>query len=298
MSSLSPDDLLANPELVTPVAPWCVALDNLELGILLLAQPWVAGGGQRRADLEHQLAGLGHHLPLGPVYFQRVKRAVARLEEIGAVAAGGGGRSRRFAVTPRGLAALLLNLRVLRADPTLDGSEFELKRSLVAVWNLVLERVRELPGGMHLGPDLETFLDQVEGLTVFGHRVITDPVVAGALDLLGLIDNQRRRVRRLLAAAEEELGRVTGEAELAESLDLAHLAHSPAAADSPTLDPAALAMARTLATRTLPRLSLEARVLRYERYLEYLDGLTLLHARELEVVDLKALRRLATGRAG
>ena len=48
MTAITPQILLDNPELVEPLAPWCVILDNLELGILLVAQPWLAVDGLRR----------------------------------------------------------------------------------------------------------------------------------------------------------------------------------------------------------------------------------------------------------
>ena len=120
---------------------WRSRIDNLELGILLFTQPWLAGDGLRRADLERLLGRLGADLPLGAIYFQRVKRAVTRLEEIGALRGLGEGRARRFVMTPEGFAAFLFNLRALHEDPTLDGSEFELKRALAAMWGLAFERL-------------------------------------------------------------------------------------------------------------------------------------------------------------
>src|SRR5882757_4800099 len=122
MIDFSPDQLLQNPALVTPVAPWCDLLENLDLGIILLAQPWLVGIGLRRSDFERQLGQLAASLPLGPLYFQRISRAVAGLEKRGVLRGSGEGRDRRFALTPQGFAALIVNLHVLRADPTLDGS--------------------------------------------------------------------------------------------------------------------------------------------------------------------------------
>jgi hypothetical protein len=289
---LTPTFLLHNPELVTPVAPWCVAVENLELGILLLAQPWMAGGGVRRADLERQLGGLAVTLPLGPVYFQRVKRAVARLVEIGAMQAVGSGRSQSFVVTAQGFATLILNLRVLRADPTIDGSEFELKRALVAMWNLVLERMGELPEEVQLPPESERFFDQVEELTVLGEQVISEQVMAEALDLLRLVATQREQVKRLLAAALQRLDRAEAEAGTLRGVDLSQLAARgfDRAAAILADTPGALAMVRGMASGVLPQLNLRATVLRYRQYLQYLDELTTLYAGELKTVDLDAVR--------
>lgn len=297
MPRLRPSFLLTNPDLVTRMAPWCVILDNLELGILLLGQPWVSGGGMRRADLERQLAHLARDLPLGPVYFQRVSRTVLRLEEIEALQGHGSGRSRRFAVTPRGFAALILNLRFLGADPTVDGSEFELKRALVAMWNLVLERVSELPSEIRLASEMERFFDEVEEIEILGHPVITDAIVTQALDVLGLVEIQRRRVLQLLESAESRLERLSSQAELLRGVDLTNLAESvlPGSSAPLTADPETTTIIRTLATRTLPQLGLRATALRYRSYLEYLARLTTLYSGELRVVNLDTLRRLAGG---
>jgi hypothetical protein len=299
MPDINPTFLLDNPELVTPAAPWCVRLDNLELGTLLLAQPWVAGGGIGRADLERQLSHLAKDLPLGPVYFQRVNRAVAKLEEMEAMRGRGSGRSRRFVLTPRGFAALILNLRVLVTDPTVDGSEFELKRALVAMCNLVLERVSELPGEVPLDPEMDRFFDEAEGLTVLGHRVITDEIVSQALDILGLVEIQRQRILHLLEVAVDRLEQLSAHADVLGGVDLAHLPESIAPGDATPLadDPATTGMVRSLATHALPQLSLRATILRYRSYLDYLDRLTRLYSRELKVMDIGTLRQL-TGRRG
>lgn len=297
MRDLSPSFLLGNPDLVAPVAPWCVRLDNLELGMLLLAQPWVAGGGLRRADLERQLAHLARDLPLGPVYFQRVNRAAAKLEAVAALAGRGSGRARRFAVTPQGFAALILNLRVLFADPTVDGSEFELKRALVAMWNLVWERLAQLPDEVELEGDLERFFDEVEALEVLGRRVITDEVLGRALDVLALVEVQRRRVEGLLEAAEKRLAALAPQADQLRGVDLARLAggRDAGAGSAQGTEAIATALVRHLAGRALPQLSLQATVLRYRGYLDYLAELTRLYAKELRVVDLATVRRI-TGR--
>ena len=297
MQRPTPTYLLSNPDLVTPVAPWCAALDNLELGILLLSQPWLAGGGVRRADLERQLSQLARDLPIGQVYFQRVNRSVARLVDIEVLRVEGTGRSRRFVGTPRGFAAVILNLTVVRSDPTIDGREFELKRALVAMWNLVFERMSELPDETSLGSEAESFFDEVERLEVWGRPVITDEVVDGALNVLGLIESQRRQVEARLEETERRLEQLRAPDELLAGVDLARLAEQVAPGASLADDPKAAAMVRATAATALPGLNLRAAELRYRRYLEYLDELVAMYSRELRVVDLGTMRRLA-GRTG
>ncbi len=295
---VTPEFLLDHPQMVTPSAPWCIALDNLELGTLLRAQPWLARDGLRRADLERQLSRLAAELPLGPVYFQRVNRAVARLEAVGAVAGSGSGRSQRFLATPPGFGALLLNLRVLRRDPTIDGSEFELKRALVAMWNLVLDRLTRLPLDSALPPDAERFLEDVDRLTVLGQRVVTEEVVGEALDILRLVATQRDHVIRRLDDARERLRQAEAQAGRLRNLDLVRLGDAGPAGSADLLvgAPGALATVVELATGVLPQLSLRAAVLRYERYRHYLDGLTTLYTAELRTVDLGAVRGILTRR--
>ena len=234
-----------------------------------------------------QLTQLAHDLPLGAVYFQRVKRSVARLEAIGALRGIGAGRSQRFLGTPCGFASLILNLRILRLDPTTDGSEFELKRALVAMWNLVFDRLSELPDEPALDSELESFFDDVQALKVLGKPAITDELVRDALDILGLIELQRERVAQLLEQSERRLEQLPSRANLFRSVDLAQLIHDPAAATA----------VRSLATSELPELNLRATAMRYQHYLTYLDELTKMYAKTLRVVNLDVMRQLA-GRLG
>jgi len=301
MSRLTPAFLLGNTGMVSAAAPWCRPLDNLELGILLLAQPWLSGDGMRRARMQQELARLAEALPLGPTYFQRIKRSVSRLETTGLLDGSGDGRSRRFAMTPAGFASFILNLRVLRADPTVDGSEFELKRAVVSLWNIALDRLAELPDGASLPPRMEAFLDDVERLEVHGQRVITADVVGGALDLLQLVAAQRERVERLLESARTSLHAADRDAETLRSLDLSRVAAGRGMHDAASLldaSPETLAMVRDLVTGVLPRLSLRAAVLRYESYLRYLDGLSSLYARELTMPPIESLRGLLSRKRG
>jgi len=292
MKELTPAFLLQSPELVTLVAPWCVRLDNLELGILLLVQPWLAAGGLRRAELERRIAGLASELPLGPVYFQRVKRTVARLEEIGAVRnrSETDEKSQKFVATPQGFAVFILNLHVLHADPTLDGGELEMKRALVSRCNLILDWLAELPEEVLTPPDIEAFFDEVEQLSVYGQRVVTPQVISEALDILRLLAGQREKIEERLRAARRQ------------EIDLARLAESgfpgsvPGAAALLAGTPGALGLIQEMASGVLPRLSRQATVLRYEHFLRYLDELAALYAGELKTVALESVRGFLTRR--
>jgi len=287
-----------NPELIRAVAPWYTRLENLELGLLLLTLPWIAGKGLRRADLERQLAALGPDLPVGPVYFQRVSRAAAGLEARGALGGAGKGRSRRFSTTPEGFAALILNLRSLASDPTVDGSEFELKRSLVAMWNVVAERLVDLPAEWNGGGEIETFFARLEAITIWGQPVVSDAVMAEAFDVVGLVERQRRRVGELRAAAAADLDRAEARARLMPASLLAPFTAAAAGADR-AVDPGpVLETVRAIATRAIPALRARSTLVRYDAYLRYLDELTTLYTRELRVVDMGRFRAAFGRRAG
>jgi hypothetical protein len=213
---------------------------------------------------------------------------VARLEEIGILRGSGEGRARSFTATPEGFAALLLNLGALRADPTLDGTEFELKRSLVAMLNLLFERLADLPEETPAPPEIERFFAEAGRIAVRGRKVITEEVERQALDVLRLIAEQRRQVESRLRSAREGLARA-GRGEEGD-VDLARLAENGFGEVSSLLaeTPEALAALRRLARGAFPRLRHAAAALRYERYLEYLDGLASLYAAELKTVGLAA----------
>lgn len=294
----TPAFLLDHPELVHPVAPWCTWLENHELGILLLAQPWLAGPGLRRSELQASLERLAADLPVGPVYFQRVSRAAEALEERSQLVAEGGGRARRYRTTASGLAALLLNVQVLRADPTVDGSEFELKRALVALWNLVAGRMAGVSDGQESSLAMARVLDELEGLTVWGQPVITDQVVDDAFDVLRLIRTQREGLARLEQEARQRLTTLAARHRLVapEAARRGRRGPKAAAQAGPDLREA-LAIVRVVATGVAPRLGCEAALLRYRAYGDYLDRLAKLYARELRVVDLATMRRaLSAGR--
>lgn len=301
MAALDPAYLLDHPERITPSSPWCVRLDNLELGLVLLTQPWLAGEGLRRADLERRVQRLAGDLPLGPIYFQRVKRAAARLEEIGVLRGLGEGRARRFVLAPEGFAAFLLNLRILDADPTLDGAEFELKRSLVAMWNLVLDRMKDAVEEIQGPPGMEELFAAAEAIRLQGAPVVTDELMAEALDVLRLIATQRDAVERRLAEARRQLaeaGASGSESEIDPRFDPERLAEAGLheAAVLVAGSPDAAAIVRELSLGVLPRLGRQAAVLRYEQFLVYLDGLAQLHAGVLRRVSIDSLRGLGLKR--
>lgn len=294
MQDVTPEVLLiGSPGLVTPVAPWCAILDNLELGLVLLGQPWIAAAGLRRADFERHLAELSAAMPLGNVYFQRINRVVADLEERGVLRGTGGGRDRRFTLTPQGFAALLLNLRVLRTpDPTLDGSEFEFKRELAAMWNLMMERILASPPEVELAPAITSFFAEVDQLKIWGRPVITAEVIRDAFNVLRLIDLQQTNVVRLKAQAEERFTQTRAQVALLRNVDFSKIDWSAMGDGAAALkdNPALVEMVRAVATSAVPELGAEVQVARYASYLEYLDSLRRIYARELKVVDIAMFR--------
>jgi hypothetical protein len=270
MEPLDPGALLDHPDLVGAAAPWCTRLDGVELALLLLCLPWLAGPGLRPADLERRLRELERELPVGPVYFQRIRRAVRRLETVGAVEGSGAARSMRYRATPTGLAALVLNLAVPATDPTIDGSDFELKHALASMAGAFSGVEVEVGPGAGSGIDsppareddeLSRFFERAERLTVLGSPVLTDELIGRAFDVLALIESQRDRVLALLQAAKSRRPPLALRAGLADALD--------------HLDPEALTS--SLAAIALQR-SIDATVERYRSYLVYLDSLTRLYS--------------------
>jgi hypothetical protein len=294
MNDMSPASLLGHPEIVTPTAPWCCWLGNLELGILLLTQPWLSDAGLSRADLERRLGRWGADMPVGAVYFQRVSRASAALEAGGQLAGRGAGRSRRFSLTPAGFAAMLLNLQIVRDDPTVDGRRFEFQRALVSMANVVLDRLLELPSDPGLGPSLDEWFDAVDALEVLGRPVMTDAVYADAFNVLRLVERQQERVRQLERLAEARLSSAAAPAALARQARLAQADGLPGTTDADLT--AMLQTARSLAAAGLPQLAARADIVRYRAYHRYLAELTTLYASELKVVDMARFRRAMTGR--
>jgi hypothetical protein len=289
----TPAVLLGHPELVEPVAPWCSWLENHELGILLLAQPWLAGKGLRRSELQEQLERLAADLPLGPVYFQRVSRSAEGLEARGQLRRLGSGRARHYQTTVGGLAALILNLQVLRADPTVDGSEFELKRALVALWSMVGMHMADVSGEVESSPAMARLLSDLSRLEVWGQAVITDQVISGGFDILRLIRTQRELLGRLEEQTRQRQSALVARCRLVAPRTSGGRAGRATRINAGAGD--ALAMARLVATGVAPRLECEAALLRYRAYGGYLDGLEKIYARALPVVDLAAVRRVFGG---
>jgi hypothetical protein len=281
MEPLEPDFLLDHPELVEPEAPWCTRLDGVELALVLLALPWLAGNGLRPADFERRLTDLGREIPVGRLYFQRIRRSVRKLEETGALRGHGAARSRRYVATPAGLAVLIVNLAVPADDPTIDGSEFELKRALASMAGHLSGRLASAPGEIPVGDALGEFFAQAERLSVLGRPLLSEDLVDRAFDVRELIVAQRRVVSALLESAQRRLEPLASRAALARSADLALLARRLAERDRVGDDPLAEALVGSLAAQAMPW-SVEAAVERYRAYLAYLDSLASLHGRRAD----------------
>jgi len=294
MLAPTPAVLLENPELVSAQAPWCTWLENHELAILLLAQPWLARSGVRRSELQGELERLAGDLPLGPLYFQRISRSAELLADRGQLRRQGSGRARRYQTTVGGLAALILNLQVLRADPTVDGSEFEMKRALVALWNLVAVQMTGAALAVEAAPGMARLLEGLGHLEIWGRPVISDAVLEGAFDLLGLIRTQRERVAKLEVEAEARRRAVAAGYPLAASAGPSSRKVQAAVAAPESVEEA-VALARAVATGIVPRIEAEAAQLRYRAYARYLEGLGRLYTRTLPVVDLASVRRAVFG---
>jgi len=230
------------------------------------------------------------------VYFQRVNRATATLVNRGQLESLGSGRQRRFATTSRGFAALLFNLQVLRADPTVDGSEFELKRSLVSLWNLIVDRFLQGSEELALDGDLIRLFNELEELELWTHRIITDQTVADAFNILRLIETQRARVERLASASETRLQNARIQQQLLGAADSSQPTPQQERGGTAITPEQAMAAVQLVAASTAPQMAAAANLIRYRNYLRYLDDLTTMYATELKVVDLTALRSAMAGR--
>ena len=223
-----------------------------------------------------------------------MNRAAATLEARGQLVGCGTGRTRRFVLTPAGFAAMLLNLQVVRDDPTVDGRRFEFKRALVSMANVVLDRLLEVPSDASLGSSLDEWFDTVDALAVWGRPVMNDAVYVDAFNVLRLVERQQDRVRQLQRLAEAKLASAETPAALARQATLAQTVGSAGVGDADVS--AMLRTARSLAAAGLPQLAARAEIVRYRAYQEYLAGLTTLYASELRVVDMALFRRAMTGR--
>jgi hypothetical protein len=265
MKPLTASFLLTKPDVVLPVAPWCTWLDNLELAVLLLAQPWMSTGGLRRSELERSLAELSQDFPVGQTYFQRINRTTAALEKRGQLQADASTHGRRFATSVEGFAALVLNLQVLRLDPTLDGTEFELKRAIITLNNRVFRAVESSAGGPPESPDLDSFFRRIDDLYILGRPVITNQSLANAFDVRRLIDRQRHRVVNMMLAQEQRLARLEETERLLDDLDAVERQTAPAEH--------LVHLARTAAAGAVPAVCAASAAARYRSYLDYLDDL-------------------------
>lgn len=297
VTDLTPEFLLANPNIVTPVAPWCRFLDNLDLGILLIAQPWDAIGELRRADLEQRLKQLALGLPLGAIYFQRINRAVAELENAGSLRGKGKERARTYRATPEGFAALILNLNVLRADPTLEGGEFEFKREMTAYWNLAAQGLVDAPAPPTPLPGMPEFFEAVDRVSVLGRPVMTPEVIEHTFDVSWLLRLQRRQVEQLEAQAKKRLEETITQAEFLRATDVSRLDFSELGEHGDALkkNPAFLAVIRQLATSDAPVRSLRAQIARYRAYMAYLNELEATYAPAFNVVKMESFRQRMAG---
>lgn len=285
-------DLLGS-HLVTMVAPWCERMDNMELAIALFAQPWACVGGVRRAEFQEQLEQMAEDLPLGNIYFQRINRAVAELEKRGVLCGQGDDRGRRFILTPGGFAAVVLNLNVLSADPTIDGAEFEFKREFVAAWHLMADRFRDNVRDLTVPREIEDFFEQVMRLEVFGRPVVTDALLSHSFNVINLITLQREHVSHFRALADMKLSAAKQQADFLGTVDLSALASSapPMFRDNPKI----MEALRSYMTSDIPLLAIEAKLARYDFYLGYLDTLARKYGRPLNLIDFGSLTRLVKG---
>jgi hypothetical protein len=299
VTKIQPKELLDSP-LTGKAAPWCAVLDNLDLGIVLATPPWIVGAGLRRADIERQLGVLASSLPIGNIYFQRVNRAVATLESRAMLSGSGHDRDRRFALTPEGFAALILNLHVLRSDPTLDGSEFEFKLELVAHFNLAFDRLLSAPPNIVFPPSMQSFFERLERLTVLGTPVLNMDLIENAFNVRRLIAEQRSNVIGLKSQAEARLAQTHAMSEFFRTADLSQLnvdglgEHAALLRDTEVLQE----VVRTIATSGAPQLSARGQVIRYESYLAYLAQLEAIYSSEPNVVDINMFRRRIAGLGG
>jgi len=212
----------------------------------------------------------------------------------------GTGRNQRFILSPAGFAAILLNAQVLRVDPTLDGSEFEFKRAMVSMWNLLAEQIMASPPNVRLAPEFRQFFMEVDKLTIWGRPVMTESVVRDAFDVLALVERQRQKVQLLRDEARARLSLATAEAELVRGVDLSHLQLPDPAGELALLrdNPEFAEMIRSLAVQAMPQLALEAKIARYDAYLDYLKELAGIYGRRLRHVDLGTFRRCVAGNGG
>jgi len=287
MKWFSPRSLLENPGAVLAEAPWCRTYDPVEMGVLLATHPIPIGDGLNRGQIDTRLRALADDLPLGHVYYQRVNRAVAHLDDQCALRGEGRGRNRCFSMTPEGFVGLVLNLQVLRSDPTIDGSEFELKREIVAMWNLLLMRLAPLIDSSSLPPALVEFYQQVAKVKIAGEPVLNDRTFRPAFDIGALVDQQRKRVQRFRDEAVRQHTEAIEQTELLTRPGSTGVELPPELRNNPEVQ----RIVREFATSGIPELSFAAKISRYEAYLSYLDQLDEMYGPRLELDHIDSLGR-------
>jgi hypothetical protein len=178
-----------------------------------------------------------------------------------------------------------------------DGTEFELKRALVAMWNLVLERLLEWPEEVDIDPGMMQLFEGLDRLEVWGQAVITARVVADAFNILRLIGAQGEHVQKLRRAAELRIEQTNGQADMSRGAELSRLLQSAGLAKEERTAETIVETVRDLAAGTMPQLEASAQIARYTAYLRYLESLAGLYSRELKVVDVSAFRSVLAGHA-
>jgi hypothetical protein len=148
---------------------------------------------------------------------------------------------------------------------------------------------------------MEELFAALDAIRLEGSPVVTDELMAEALDVLRLLATQRAAIELRLAALHRQLAEddePEGKAEIDPRFDPERLAaaglHEAAALVAGSPD--AAAVVRELSLGVLPRLSRQAAALRYEQFLIYLDGLARLHSGALRRVSIDSLRGLSRKR--
>jgi hypothetical protein len=141
------------------------------------------------------------------------------------------------------------------------------------------------------------FFSKVDGLSVLGHPVVTTQVVKDAFNIRRLIAQQRHNVQRLKGLCQERLAQTRAHMEFLRGADISKLDLEALGEQATSLrsNPALLEIVRGLATSAIPQLSVEAQIIRYEAYLQYVDRLEHTYAKELKVVDISTFRRRVAG---
>jgi hypothetical protein len=275
--SLSPAHLL---DTTTSIAPWCRRLEPMEMSLLLIAVPFI--GPVRRADFPRRLSDVGITESLiGALYFQRIDRTVEQFVKIGAMEHEGASREKAYRTTAKGFAAILLNLSVLDRDPTLDGTEFELKREIAAALHVGIGAAIAAVPHLPAQSPARQFFEELFKLEVLGRSVVSNELLVSAADVHALINRQRQNVGKRLERVQREanemhaLRRILGAAGLGGAVKSGLVQEAPAFLSQPEF----LGVATALATSGAPEAEVQSRILRYQAYTAYLDRLSELYGK-------------------